>query len=87
PERLFQEMLRLAGALMTFSKVHTLADLPVYRHEQPGAAFAQLDTILRDLLDTVISTRYFSIVLEELRPSFHVGRLDSDKLDETTALY
>ncbi len=87
PERLFQEMLRLAGALMTFSKVDTLADLPVYRHEQPGAAFAQLDTILRDLLDTVISTRYFSIVLEELRPSFHVGRLDSDKLDETTALY
>jgi type VI secretion system protein ImpJ len=60
PERLFQEMLRLAGALMTFSKVHTLADLPAYQHDAPGAAFAQLDEILRDLLDTVISTRYFS---------------------------
>lgn len=87
PERLFQEMLRLAGALMTFSKEHTLADLPVYRHETPGMAFDQLTGILRDLLETVISTRYFSIVLDEVRPSFHLGRLDSDKLDETTALY
>ncbi|MFJ1302737.1 type VI secretion system baseplate subunit TssK [Pseudomonadota bacterium AL_CKDN230030165-1A_HGKHYDSX7] len=87
PERLFQEMARLAGALMTFSKEHTLADLPVYRHDAPGPAFARLDEILRDLLETVISTRYFSIVLEEVRPSFHVGRLDSDKLDETTSLF
>ncbi|KAJ8134065.1 hypothetical protein OY671_012721, partial [Metschnikowia pulcherrima] len=74
PERSFQEMSRSAGASMTFSKVHTSADSPVYRHEQPGAAFAQSDTISRDSLDTVISTRYFSIVLEESRPSFHVGR-------------
>lgn len=87
PERLFQELARLAGALMTFSKVHTLADLPVYRHDAPGPAFARMDEILRDLLDTVISTRYFSILLEEVRPSFHVGRLDSDKLDESTSLY
>lgn len=87
PERLFQEMLRLAGALMTFSKEHTLADLPAYRHEAPGPAFDRLTAILRDLLETVISTRYFSIVLDEVRPSFHTGRLDSDKLDETTALY
>ncbi|AVJ26358.1 type VI secretion system baseplate subunit TssK [Achromobacter spanius] len=87
PERLFQELARLAGALMTFSKVHTLADLPVYRHDAPGPAFARMDEILRDLLETVISTRYFSIVLEELRPSFHMGRLDSEKLDETTSLY
>ncbi|VGO08465.1 Uncharacterized protein ImpJ/VasE [plant metagenome] len=87
PERLFQELLRLAGALMTFSKERTLADLPVYRHDAPGPAFEQLDGILRELLDTVISTRYFSILLEEVRPSFHQGHLDSDKLDEATTLY
>ncbi len=87
PERLFQEMSRLAGALMTFSKARTLADLPIYRHESPQASFDELNLILRELLETVISTRYFSIVLEEVRPSFHVGRLDSGKLDEKTTFY
>jgi type VI secretion system protein ImpJ len=65
PERLFQELLRLAGQLMTFSKGYTLADLPVYRHDDPGPSFARLDLMLRELLDTVISTRYFAITLDE----------------------
>jgi len=87
PERLYQELLRLAGALMTFSKGYTLADLPVYRHDDPGPAFARLDFILRELLETVISTRYFAIALEEVRPSFHQGRLDSGKIDDKTTFY
>ena len=48
-------------------------------------AFAKLDTIVRELLDTVISTRYFAIALEETRPSFHLGRIDSGKIDDKTA--
>jgi type VI secretion system protein ImpJ len=87
PERLFQELLRLAGQLMTFSKRYTLAELPAYRHDDPGPGFAQLDTIVRDLLETVISTRYFGIGLEEVRPSFHAGRLDSGKIDEKTTFF
>ena len=87
PERLFQELLRLAGQLMTFSKRYSLAELPTYRHEDPGAGFAQLDTIVRDLLETVISTRYFGIALEEVRPSFHAGRLDSGKIDDKTTFF
>ncbi|KVX11146.1 type VI secretion system-associated protein [Burkholderia ubonensis] len=87
PERLFQELLRLAGQLMTFSKGYTLADLPAYRHDDPGPGFARLDLILRELLDTVISTRYFAITLDEVRPSFHLGRLDSGKIDEKTTFY
>lgn len=87
PERLFQELLRLAGQLMTFSKGYALADLPVYRHDDPGPAFDQLDGILRDLLDTVISTRYFAIALDEVRPSFHLGRIDSGKIDDKTTFF
>ncbi|MGE8489443.1 MAG: type VI secretion system baseplate subunit TssK, partial [Paraburkholderia nemoris] len=87
PERLFQELLRLAGQLMTFSKGYALSDLPAYRHDDPGPGFARLDTILRDLLETVISTRYFAIALEEVRPSFHAGRLDSGKIDDKTMFY
>jgi type VI secretion system protein ImpJ len=87
PERLFQELLRLAGQLMTFSKGYALADLPAYRHDDLGPGFARLDTILRDLLETVISTRYFAIALGEGRPSFNVGRIDSGKIDDKTMFY
>jgi type VI secretion system protein ImpJ len=87
PERLFQEMLRLAGALMTFSKSTGLTDLPMYEHINPEGCFAKLDSILRELLETVISTQYFAISLEETRPSFHLGRLDSGKIDDKTRFY
>lgn len=87
PERLFQELLRLTGQLMTFSKGYALADLPAYRHDDPGPAFARLDGMLRELLDTVISTRYFAIALEEVRPAFHLGRIDSDKIDDKTTFF
>ena len=87
PERLFERLLELAGALMTFSKSHGLADLPAYQHDMPGPAFAKLEHIVRDLLETVISTRSFSIALAEVRPSYHQARLDSDKIDAQTRFY
>lgn len=87
PERLFQELLRLAGGLMTFSKSHSLNDLPAYDHAQPGPCFSRIETILRDLLDTVISTRYFAIALTQAKPSFYAGHLDSEKITGETAFY
>ena len=87
PERLYERMLELAGALMTFSRSHALADLPAYRHAAPGPCFAKLDDVIRDLLETVISTKYFSIALDEAKPSFHNGRLESDKIGAATSFY
>lgn len=87
PERLYQELLRLAGALLTFSRGYTLADLPPYRHEDPAAAFEPLLAIIRELLDTVISARYTRIPLEETKPSFHLGRLDAHGVGANAALY
>jgi type VI secretion system protein ImpJ len=87
PERLFQRLLELAGALMTFSKGFTLTDLPAYDHANPGPAFFKLDHIIRELLETVISTRYFAIALNEARPSFHQGRLDAQQITASTSLY
>jgi type VI secretion system protein ImpJ len=87
PERLYQQLLSLAGSLMTFSKNYVLADLPAYQHADPGPSFAQLHLIIRELLDTVISSKYFAITLTETRPSYHHGVLDSGKIDERTAFY
>ena len=87
PERLFQELLRLAGGLMTFSKGFSLNDLPSYDHLQPGPGFARIDQILRELLDTVISTRYFAISLTQPKQAFYAGHLDSEKINSETAFY
>ncbi len=87
PERLFEQLLGLAGSLMTFSKGYSLGDLPAYEHADPGPGFAKLNTIIRELLDTVISSRYFAIALTETRQSHHVGMLDSGKIDDRTAFY
>ena len=87
PERLYEQLLATAGALMTFSKSWTLADLPPYQHADPGPAFLKLHQIVRELLDTVISSKYFAIVLSEVRPSYHHGMLDSGKIDDKTTFY
>lgn len=87
PERLYEQLLGLAGALMTFSKSWTLADLPPYQHADPGPGFATVHQIIRELLDTVISSRYFAIALAEVKPSYHHGMLDSGKIDDKTAFY
>ena len=87
PERLFGQLLGLAGALMSYSRTYQLEDLPCYKHQDPGPAFARIDDMIRDLLDTVVSTKYFSIALNNDRPSYYVGKLDSGKIDSRTALY
>jgi type VI secretion system protein ImpJ len=87
PERLFEQLLSLAGGLMTFSKNHTLNDLPAYQHLDTGGSFFKINSIIRELLNTVISTRHFAIALSEVRPSFHQGILDSGKIDDRTAFY
>ncbi|RJG09475.1 type VI secretion system baseplate subunit TssK [Massilia cavernae] len=87
PERLYAQLLNVAGGLMTFSKSWTLADLPAYQHADPGPAFGKLHTIIRELLDTVISSKYFAIALNEARPSYYNGMLDSGKIDDKTTFY
>jgi type VI secretion system protein ImpJ len=87
PERLFEQLLGVAGGLMTFSKSWTLADLPSYQHNDPGPSFAKLHLIIRELLDTVISSKYFAIGLNEVRPSYYIGMLDSGKIDDKTTFY
>ncbi|HEY0064736.1 MAG TPA: type VI secretion system baseplate subunit TssK [Telluria sp.] len=87
PERLYAELLGLAGALMTFSKSWTLADLPPYLHADPGPGFGKLGLIIRELLDTVISSKYFAITLDLIKPSYYLGTLDSGKIDDKTTFY
>ena len=87
PERLFHELLRLAGGLMTFSGLTAsttcrptttpsrLALLRAPRRPDPRAARH------RDL------HLHFAIALTQPKPGFHAGRPDSDKIDGNTAFF
>lgn len=87
PERLFLELLKLAGGLMAFSKKHNISDVPAYEHAQPGPAFAKIAAIIRDLVDTVISSKYLNIPLrqDDVRKSYFEGALP-DAIDQQTLL-
>ena len=87
PERLFEQLLGLAGSLMTYSKSNSLVDLPAYQHNNLGECFGELYIMIRKLLDTVISAKYFAIALTEPKPSYYHGMLDSGKVNENATLF
>ncbi|MDB5960576.1 MAG: tssK [Massilia sp.] len=88
PHALYEKLLALAGGLMTFSDRYKAADLPAYRHDALGEVFSRLDAIVRDLVDTVISTRYFMIALvaDPQRPALYRAALDPNKVTRDTQL-
>lgn len=86
PEFLFDKLSALAGGLMTFSTKYALTDLPTYQHEDPAPGFAVLDALIRDLVDVIISSRYFTIPLEFKKRCYRQGKLDAGKVDGETVL-
>ena len=87
PEEVCKDLAQLAGELITFSSSLTLNDIPPYKHENLTETFQRFDLLIRQLLETVISNRYVVIPLVCTRPSFFVGRLESDHLTENTDYY
>ncbi|MBB3223021.1 type VI secretion system baseplate subunit TssK [Pseudoduganella umbonata] len=88
PEYVFDKLTALAGGLMTFSPKYALADLPPYQHDDPGPGFYRLDQMIRDLIDTVISSRYFTVplVCDPARTTIHQGVLDPARVERRTEL-
>ncbi len=87
PEEIYKYYGQLAGELITFSSSYTLNDIPPYKHDNLTDTFQRFDLLIRQLLETVISSRYAVIPLVSTRPSFFVGRLESDHLTENTDFY
>ena len=88
PEQLFGHLTALAGGLMTFSRKYALGDLPRYLHDDPAPGFGKLDFIIRDLVDTVLLSRYFPIALEidQEKSTHYHGVLDAAKVNPQTTL-
>ena len=88
PEYVFDKLTALAGGLMTFSPKYALSDLPAYQHDDPGPGFQRLDMMIRDLIDTVISSRYFTVPLtpDHVKTTLHHGVLDPARVERRTEL-
>lgn len=80
PERLYTEMARLAGALMTLVFDRHAKDLPRYDHLDLYHTFHQLDLEIRFLLERVDPQRYVPIPLLQERPALYVARVNDHEL-------
>jgi type VI secretion system protein ImpJ len=73
PERVYVQMLRLAGALCTFAIDSHPRDLPLYNHRDLGGCFGALDHHIRAHLETVVPTNVISIPLRKTENYFFEG--------------
>jgi type VI secretion system protein ImpJ len=87
PEAAFVAMLRLAGALSTFSLEGNPGDLPDYDHENLGACFAAVDARIRDLMEIVIPSKYRAIPLAFKDRSIWAAAIEDDNLLKNTQFY
>lgn len=79
PSHLFSAMSALAGALTTFSTTVHPRDLPEYDHAELGACFARLDSLLRELLETVVPSRYAALPLRRTAPGVYATAIDQER--------
>ncbi|KAB8309935.1 type VI secretion system baseplate subunit TssK [Erwinia endophytica] len=87
-ERLYPELARLAGSLLTFSLEHQVSDIPVWQHEQLNAVFPPLFDLLGDLLEASLPSRVVAIELEhDARLHFWQARLHDPRLREGADYY
>lgn len=63
PERLYQELARLAGSLLTFSLEHDSTAIPVYQHDRLTAVFPPLFALLNILLEASLPSRLVAVEL------------------------
>jgi type VI secretion system protein ImpJ len=87
PETAYVAMLRLAGALGTFSLEGGPGDLPDYDHDELGPCFTLLDARVRDLMEIVIPSKYRAIPLVLKDRFIWTGTIDDDNLFKGTRFY
>ncbi|HDJ1437839.1 TPA: type VI secretion system baseplate subunit TssK [Serratia rubidaea] len=88
PERLYPELARLAGSLLTFSLDHQLSAIPAWRHEQLNEVFPPLFALLGELLEASLPSRVMAIALtHDKRLRQWQARLQEPRLHEGADYY
>ncbi|HEY2024204.1 type VI secretion system baseplate subunit TssK [Paraburkholderia sp.] len=85
PEQLYGTLAQLASALMTFSTLAQLTDIPAYDHARADEMFTKLETTIRDLLDAIIPSRVVSIGLTRRSTTTWTGQFLDERIVEAAA--
>jgi type VI secretion system protein ImpJ len=72
PERLWDSLSRLAGALCTFSLTAQARELPTYQHDDLAGCFGALERHVRQHLDVVVASRVVVMPLTRSTETLHV---------------
>lgn len=87
-ERLYPELARLAGSLLTFSLEHQVSVIPVYQHAQLNAVFPPLFDLLTELLEASLPSRVVPVELtHDKRLRQWQARLQDPRLREGADYY
>ena len=87
PELLFLTLLRLTGALSTFTLGNTFSDQPEYNHDELGLCFYRLHDRLRTLIEFVQKTKCIVIPLELTDRLIWSGRITDDSYFQNSQFY
>ena len=87
PEAAYLAMLRLAGALSTFSLEARPENLPDYDHNDLGRCFTLLDQNIRDLMETVIPSKFISVPLQVRDRFIWSGTVTEDEYFRDSQFY
>ena len=79
PDVLYRAMLRLAGALTTFTMNQSVRDFPDYDHDNLGESFTALDLRIRDLLETVLPSKCVTIPLQLTEKLVWTGSVSDER--------
>ncbi|MEC5318119.1 type VI secretion system baseplate subunit TssK [Brenneria populi subsp. brevivirga] len=87
PELIYRELVRLAGALMTFSLEHDVAAIPRYQHDKLTEVFPPLFSLIGNLLEASLPSRVIAIEFETVRENQWLARLNDSRLKEDADFY
>lgn len=87
PENLYQKLVGLTGALLTFSLSNDVDDIPAYQHENLNAVFPPLFELIRNLLEASLPSRVLKIDLVHDKDTLWTGRLNDSRLVEEADFY
>lgn len=96
PEQIFRSLAQFAGALSAFSARIRPVNLPKYDHNNLSTCFGELDTLIRELLDSIVQellqilvpvTKYTLIDLRELRESTYYYDIPEHLFDPAYKYY
>ncbi|AVJ23465.1 MULTISPECIES: type VI secretion system baseplate subunit TssK [Pseudomonas] len=82
PEQVYQQLIKLAGSLLTFSLEHDIDKIPAYRHESLETVFPPLMHTISLLLEASLPSRVIALELEGHGPNRWQVTLNDPRLRE-----